>query len=79
MYMQVKIFDELVIKTGFFTQHFLLAFLEEKKYMSNEIMNFEVINKLQVWCNMITYFYRKKIYSFKKNIQGLFFYYLIYL
>ena len=48
MYMQVKIFDELVIKTGFFTQHFLLAFLEEKKYMSNEIMNFEVINKLQV-------------------------------
>ena len=31
MYIQVKIFDELVIKIGFFTQHFLLAFLEEKK------------------------------------------------
>lgn len=29
MYMQMKNFDELVIKIGFFTQHFLLAFLEE--------------------------------------------------
>lgn len=46
--MQVKIFDELLIKIGFFIQHFLLAFLEEKKYMSNEIMNFEATNKLQV-------------------------------
>lgn len=72
MYMQVKIFDELLIKIGFFIQHFLLAFLEEKKYMSNEIMNFEATNKLQVWCNMITYFYRKKFTLSKRIFRDYF-------
>lgn len=49
----------------------LLAYLEENKYMSNEIMNFEMINKLQVWCNMITYFYRKKNVLFQKQYSGI--------
>lgn len=48
MYMQVKNYDELVIKIGSFTQHFLPTNIsrEKEKHVSNEIMNFKIIGKV---------------------------------